>query len=130
MSLRLSEGESVLWKRLIRATIEKDRSCWQHGRKCEYGHPDPVYPLSVLHGEMPICTCGEGQDVGGVPPAYAGFRDFATRIAIPALSAVPFREDTVFNRILQLAEMPKSPVERHPPPRGGGDSRDRTLRTL
>lgn len=94
--------------------VERWRSYWQHGQKWAYGHREPICPLSVLHGEMPICTCGEGQDVGGMPLEYAGFRKFATRIAIPALSAVPFREDMVFDPILQSAEMPKSPAEGQP----------------
>jgi len=114
MSIRLSEDESVVWKRLIPALIERCRLRWSHGRNCEYGSLEPVCPLSVLHGEMPICTCGEGQDVDGVPPEYAGFRNFATRIAIPALSAVPFRETMIFDSVLQSAEIPSSSIERHP----------------
>ncbi|KAK0362937.1 hypothetical protein LTR94_017331 [Friedmanniomyces endolithicus] len=48
MSIRLSEDESVMWKRLIPALIERCRLRWSHGRNCEYGSLEPVCPLSVL----------------------------------------------------------------------------------
>lgn len=120
MGIRLSEGESALWKRLIPVMIERCRSRWQHRQQCEYRSRGSVCPLSVRHGEMPICACGEGQDVEDVPLEYAGFRKFATRIAIPALSAVPFREQMVSDGILQSADTLKPRAEERP------DDNDRT----
>jgi hypothetical protein len=50
-------------------------------------------PVSMEVGQNPICGCGEGRDVDGFPEEFLGpFKGFATRIALPALSAVAYVE--------------------------------------
>ena len=90
-SFNISENEKKLWKKAMPAFVERCRSTWSHRSECEYGSP-PTVPLSIKHGDLPICTCGEGHETSFFPSKFAGFAKYATRIAIPVLSAIPYVE--------------------------------------
>ena len=94
MGLNIGEEESVLWKQLLPALVERCRFSWEHKETCEYMSKNRI-PLSTAHGEMPICTCGEGKDTNDFPAEFKGFAKLATRIAIAPLSAVPYVESMI-----------------------------------
>ncbi|KAJ9623885.1 hypothetical protein H2203_005330 [Taxawa tesnikishii (nom. ined.)] len=89
MGLAVSKEEMVLWKRLFPAIAERCRT-WNHTSECEY--KTGTIPLSTAHGEMSICSCGNGKDAQHMPAELDNFAKYATRIAIPLLSAVPYVE--------------------------------------
>ena len=100
----VKKGEAVLWKQLFPALIERCRFSWEHQKSCEYISQDRI-PLSIAHGEMPICSCGEGKEAKDFPTNFAVFAKFATRIAITPLSAIPY---------LESCDLPRSILEDFP----------------
>jgi hypothetical protein len=88
-----SREEELLWKQLLPALVECCRRTWHHGQDCEYRKQGKV-PLSTAHCESAICSCGEYQDTNGFPgnEDWADFKQYATRIGIMPLSAVPYIE--------------------------------------
>lgn len=88
-----SREEELLWKQLLPALVECCRGTWHHGQNCEYRKQGKI-PLSTAHCESAICSCGENQDVSGFPghEDWADFKQYATRIGIMPLSAVPYVE--------------------------------------
>ena len=95
LTLNTPAEEAILWKELLPALVERCRSssAWDHSKKnCKYNSTKKI-PLSTAHGESPICTCGEGRDVKGFPAEYKkSFAEYATRIAVAPLFAVPYVE--------------------------------------
>lgn len=89
LTISVSREEMALWKRLFPATIERCRT-WEHGSDCEY--KTGTIPLSTARGEVPICDCGKGKDAEQMPPEFKALAEFATRAAIPLISAVPYVE--------------------------------------
>ena len=89
--LSIGEGEMTLWKQLLPACVERCRATWDHKSSCQYLVKGRI-PLSTAQGKIPICGCGEGLDVENFPAHLSGLAMFATRIAIPLLSAVPYVE--------------------------------------
>ncbi|KAI9867364.1 MAG: hypothetical protein M1813_008922 [Trichoglossum hirsutum] len=89
----LLDEESILWKQLLPSLAERCRYTWTHRTSCEYRVQGRV-PLSTVHAELPLCSCGEGQALEGFPNGneLKPFRKYATRIAIPPLFAVPYAE--------------------------------------
>jgi len=92
LSVRISKDEEILWKRALPSLVERCRTSWNHTVRCEYRKISFQCPLSVAHGQSPICTCGEGVDIHTLPKVFHGFSSYATRIAIPTLSAIPYVE--------------------------------------
>lgn len=88
-----SRAEELLWKQLLPALVECCRGTWHHGQDCEYRKNGKI-PLSTAHCESAICSCGEDQDMSGFPghEDWADFKQYATRIGIMPLSAVPYVE--------------------------------------
>ena len=88
-----SREEELLWKQLLPALVECCRKGWDHGKDCEYRKRGKI-PLSTTHCEPAICSCGESQDTNGFPGygEWADFKQYATRIAIMPLFAVPYVE--------------------------------------
>jgi hypothetical protein len=89
----LKKNETTLWKQILPAASELCRRGWEHNASCGYLGTRTA-PLSLELWESPICSCGEGQDTEGFPSEsfLSSLRQFATRIALPALSAVSYIE--------------------------------------
>ena len=87
--LGIGNLELRLWKQLLPACVERCRETWEHKSTCAYIIKGRI-PLSTTLCEPSICTCGEGQDITNFPQNLSGLANFATRIAIPLLSAVPY----------------------------------------
>ncbi|KAL8783008.1 MAG: hypothetical protein Q9195_009513 [Heterodermia aff. obscurata] len=101
--INLSKRESVIWKRLIPALVERCRS-WPHKKSCEYQKKGGVAPLSTEEHETPLCSCGEGKDL---PPDFAKgddawwapFARYATRMAVAPIFPVPYVEPSMSDLI-------------------------------
>jgi hypothetical protein len=100
LGVRISPREEILWKSALPSLVERCQMSWDHTARCEYGARPFRSPLSVAHGISPICTCGEGQDIGSLPRTFSGFGRYATRIAIPTLSAIPYVETLALSSLL------------------------------
>ena len=92
LNRKITEKEEEIWKKALPAFVERCRSTWAHRTTCEYGSPPTKVPLSIAHGENPLCTCGEGRGSSLFPGKFASFAKYATRIAIPVLCAIPYVE--------------------------------------
>lgn len=92
-------------KQAMPAPVERCRYSWEHKLTRKYGKSDPIYPRSLLHGEASICSCDEGRRTSKIPRQYAGFPLYATRVAIPPLSAVPFIAVLAYNDCLARTRM-------------------------
>lgn len=101
LSIIVSEKESVVWKQLMPSLVERCRQGWTHRKDCEYQAKDRI-PLSISHGESPLCSCGEGKALEGYPTSaqYKGLAQYATRIAIPPIFAVPYVEPLISEALL------------------------------
>ncbi|KAI9650520.1 hypothetical protein NHQ30_000536 [Ciborinia camelliae] len=88
----ITREEHILWKKIMPAAVESCRRNWEHNASCEYLHTPP--PLSIEPWESPICRCGEGKDVADFPvkSTVKPYKEWATRIALPLLSAVSYVE--------------------------------------
>ena len=111
LSIKLAENEETLWKHLMPSLVERCRVSWEHKEACEYVTDAFTCPVGVAHGETPICSCGEGKDASGIPSEYNGFRWYATRIALPTISAVPFVEPMQLTSALNSNEILESSVQ-------------------
>ena len=97
INIVISEPESILWKHLLPALVERCRHGWTHRPKCEYRVLGRI-PLGTAFGDSPICECGAGKSMDGFPVTQRGcalFAKYATRIAIPPIFAVPYVESVV-----------------------------------
>lgn len=108
-NISLTKAESVLWKRLIPALVERCRT-WTHKPGCEY-QQGGVAPLSTDDNETPLCSCGEGKDLpDGFAEeengAWAPFAKYVTRMALAPIFPVPYVEPsmTAFLRDVKGAE--------------------------
>ena len=94
LSIRVSNEESILWKRMLPALAERCRT-WNHKSACEYQSRGA--PLSTEEGQSPLCSCGEGI-ISGAELAklgskeWAPFAKYAIRIAIAPIFPVPYLE--------------------------------------
>ena len=94
LSIRVSNEESILWKRMLPALAERCRT-WNHKSTCEYQSRGA--PLSTEEGQSPLCSCGEGI-ISGAELAklgskeWAPFAKYAIRIAIAPIFPVPYLE--------------------------------------
>ena len=111
LSIRLAENEEILWKHVMPALVERCRVSWEHKNTCEYETDGFICPVGVVHGETPICSCGEGEDTSRIPPEYNDFGRYATRIALPTISAVPFVEPLHSISALATTEIVESSMQ-------------------
>ena len=94
LSIRVSNEESILWKRMLPSLAERCRT-WNHKSTCEYQSRGA--PLSTAEGQSPLCSCGEGI-ISGAELAklgskeWAPFAKYAVRIAIAPIFPVPYLE--------------------------------------
>ena len=96
-SIRVSNDESILWKRMLPALAERCRT-WEHKSTCEYRNKGA--PLSTEAGKSPLCSCGEGRISGGELTKlglkeWAPFAKYATRVAIAPIFPVPYIESSM-----------------------------------
>lgn len=95
-TITVDDDELVLWKKVLPALAERCRN-WTHTPECEYAKPQATVPLSTEPGKQVLCSCGAGK----LPenfislPEWDVASQFATRIAISPVYAVPFVEDVV-----------------------------------
>ena len=93
-SIRVSNEESILWKRMLPALAERCRT-WNHKAMCEYQSRGA--PLSTEKNQSPLCSCGEGI-ISGPELAklgakeWAPFAKYAIRISIAPIFPVPYLE--------------------------------------
>ncbi|KAI4736111.1 hypothetical protein E4T50_13378 [Aureobasidium sp. EXF-12298] len=77
-----SKEHLELWQHLVPALAERCRS-WEHKSDCNYKtKTDTTF----------LCDCGIGQNASAMPRPHKAIAKFATRIALPFISAVPYVE--------------------------------------
>jgi hypothetical protein len=111
LTIKLANNEETLWKQIMPSLVERCRFSWEHKEACEYRTDAFTCPVRVSHGETPICSCGEGEDTGRLPSEYNDFRQYATRIALPTISAVPFVEPMALMSALSSTELQASDLQ-------------------
>ena len=110
-SIRVSDDESILWKRMLPALAERCRT-WNHKSTCEYQTKGA--PLSTEEGTSPLCSCGEGM-ISRTELAklglkeWAPFAKYAIRVAIAPIFPVPYVE-------LAMSDLLQGPSREAPPP--------------
>ncbi|KAJ6624929.1 hypothetical protein B0H10DRAFT_2004878 [Mycena sp. CBHHK59/15] len=87
-----SEEEVVVWKHLLVAFTERCRT-WNHTPTCRYASTGRV-PVSVEMHQNPLCSCGEGIDLGSMSEdeSWKALAPFMTRAAISPLFAISYLE--------------------------------------
>ena len=94
LSIRVSNEESILWRRMLPTLAERCRT-WNHKATCEYQSRGA--PLSTEERQSPLCSCGEGI-ISGAELAelgskeWAPFAKYAVRVAIAPIFPVPYLE--------------------------------------
>ncbi|KAF7363893.1 hypothetical protein MSAN_01047300 [Mycena sanguinolenta] len=86
-------GEVKSWKQLLPVLVERCRT-WKHRDSCQYANEGRV-PLTTEMEFIPLCACGEGQDVQRMHdvPLWKPFAKYCTRIALSPLFAVSYVEN-------------------------------------
>ncbi|KAF7363875.1 MYND-type domain-containing protein [Mycena sanguinolenta] len=81
------------WKQLLPILVERCRT-WKHHESCQYAVEGRV-PLTTEMEAIPLCACGEGQDVQRMHdvPHWKPFAKYSTRIALSPLFAVSYVEN-------------------------------------
>jgi hypothetical protein len=93
VGIQIPEEVANHWKALLPAMVERCRYGWQHKSSCEYSIGEEFRcPRTRPLRKSPICSCGQGHDVDGIPEAYQLLGPFSTRVAISPLSAMPYVE--------------------------------------
>lgn len=59
LDVRVDQHEEISWKRVLPSLVERCRTSWNHIATCEYRKEFFRCPLSVVHGQSPVCTCGQ-----------------------------------------------------------------------
>ncbi|KAK7013820.1 MYND-type domain-containing protein [Favolaschia claudopus] len=92
VNVLLEPGEMTSWKQLLVVFAERCRN-WKHLASCEYNITGQV-PLTTRVEAIPLCSCGEGQDVQALlnVPLWKPVAKYCTRIAISPLFAVSYLE--------------------------------------
>jgi hypothetical protein len=86
-------SEAIAWQYLLPSFVERCRT-WKHKKTCEYLKTQKV-PLTIKLSENPICSCGQGVDLGDAirrDKAWSKLWPLMTRIIITPLFGVPWRE--------------------------------------
>ncbi|KAI0074900.1 hypothetical protein K474DRAFT_1600754 [Panus rudis PR-1116 ss-1] len=92
VQVQVTPEELVMWKHALPAMVERART-WRHQPSCAYISRG-LAPLSVEHGETPICGCGTSQDNDAIKRKreWAVFAPYVTRLAISPIFSVPYLE--------------------------------------
>ncbi|KAF7363888.1 hypothetical protein MSAN_01046800 [Mycena sanguinolenta] len=93
IKLAVEPGEIKSWKQLFPVLVERCRT-WKHRKSCQYAIEGRV-PLTTEMEAIPLCACGEGQDVQPMHdvPLWKPFAKYSTRIALSPLFAVSYVEN-------------------------------------
>ncbi|KAF8205702.1 hypothetical protein K438DRAFT_519346 [Mycena galopus ATCC 62051] len=88
----LEPGEIISWKQLLPVLVERCRT-WKHRNSCQYAVEGSV-PLSTEMEDIPLCACGEGQDVQRMRdvPLWRPLAKYCTRIALSPFFGVSYLE--------------------------------------
>ncbi|KAF7363828.1 MYND-type domain-containing protein [Mycena sanguinolenta] len=91
--IALEPGAIRSWKQLLPVLVERCRT-WKHRESCQYAIEGRV-PLTTEMEFIPLCACGEGQDVQRMHdvPLWKPFAKYSTRIALSPLFAVSYVEN-------------------------------------
>ncbi|KAJ6502063.1 hypothetical protein C8R45DRAFT_818988 [Mycena sanguinolenta] len=91
--IRMEPQGTRSWKQLLPVLVERCRT-WKHRDSCQYGIEGRV-PLTTEMEAIPLCACGEGQDVQRMHdvPLWKPFAKYSTRIALSPLFAVSYVEN-------------------------------------
>lgn len=121
--IRISDDESILWKRMFPALAERCRT-WEHKTSCEYRNKGA--PLSTEEGKSPLCSCGEGKISGAALAKlglkeWAPFAKYAIRVAIAPIFPVPYVESSLSD-ILKPSRAIRSQRARSSAPTSTGQS--------
>ena len=109
LSIRVSDDESTLWKRMLPALAERCRT-WKHKSSCEYRNKGA--PLSTEAGTSSLCSCGEGQ-ISGRELAKLGLKEwapfarYAIRVAIAPIFPVPYVESSMSDILKKESMAPR-----------------------
>ncbi|KAJ7311531.1 hypothetical protein DFH08DRAFT_452928 [Mycena albidolilacea] len=92
-NILLEPGELTSWKQLLPVLVERCRT-WVHRDSCQYATEGRV-PLTTKLGGIPLCSCGEGQDVQRMNdvPLWKPMAKYCTRIALSPLFGVSYLEN-------------------------------------
>jgi hypothetical protein len=85
-----SKEDIKLWQHLLLALVERCRS-WEHTSDCKY---------KTSSIKSALCDCGLGRDAEQMPSGYEDVARFATRIALPLISAVPYVESVIDEKMV------------------------------
>ena len=94
-NIKVNNEELKLWKQILPAWVERCRQ-WQHRSTCKYLTENKI-PLSIEHGENPLCSCSEGtlpKNYTFDIPRWDLAAKYAVRAAISPLFSVPFVEQS------------------------------------
>jgi hypothetical protein len=88
----VSKEDMMLWQCLIPALAERCRS-WEHSSDCKYK------PGSI---KSSVCDCGLGRNVEQMLGGYEDVAGYGIRIALPVISAVPYVECVVDEKLAAI----------------------------
>jgi hypothetical protein len=97
--IKTSKEDMELWRRFAPALAERCRS-WEHANDCK-----------TDFNKFSICDCGLGKDAAQMPSGYEDLASFATRIALPLLSAVPYLESVIDEKLLSETTAAMAAIE-------------------
>ncbi|KAJ7256453.1 hypothetical protein B0H12DRAFT_1286199 [Mycena haematopus] len=92
IKIGIEPGEIRSWKQLLPVLVERCRT-WKHRDACQYAIEGCV-PLTTEMEVIPLCACGEGQNVQRLHdvPLWKPVAKYCTRIALSPLFAVSYLE--------------------------------------
>ncbi|KAF8205708.1 hypothetical protein K438DRAFT_1579184 [Mycena galopus ATCC 62051] len=92
ITIPLEPGEIASWKQLLPVLVERCRT-WKHRDSCQYTTEGRI-PLSTEMEVIPLCACGEGQNVQRMRdvPLWKPLAKYCTRIALSPFFAVSYLE--------------------------------------
>jgi hypothetical protein len=89
-----------LWQRPMPALAERCRS-WEHTSDCKY-------KSGCIKSS--VCDCGLGQNAEHMPSGFESVAKFAIRIALPFISAVPYVESVVDDKLAAKISVYKATI--------------------
>ena len=107
LRVELWGDEVAAWKQFLPALAERCRM-WKHGPNCEFLAKKSI-PLSLEHGNDPLCSCGKGKDVSAAfleENTWESAAPFVTRIAIGPIFGIPYAESVggIKDKVVQQLE--------------------------
>ena len=115
-ALQTKENEAVAWKYVLPAFVERCRT-WSHKSSCKYRKQRAKIPLGLEIQDNPICSCGEGKDLGRLADdrAWKPLAKYMTRAAISPLFAVQYLEPKAGVLPPSATKIPSGPTTKTQP---------------